>query len=71
MARNCELCGIKTIFYINATSRYFNVDKLLSMKNIIGKREKQSYLKDNRVVCFHCVDENNLMEKFHERRNSM
>jgi hypothetical protein len=63
MAKHCELCGVFTIFYVWASSRHFNADKLMTLKNIIGTRSKKEYLRDGHVVCFHCVEKHKLMDR--------
>jgi hypothetical protein len=62
MAKVCELCNINTIFYIWASSRYFNINKFLTMRDI-SPRDVKNYLKNSHPVCMCCVKKHNLMER--------
>ena len=62
MAKICEVCGTNTIFYIWASSRYFNISKFMVIKNVSPK-SKKDFMKEGHAVCFNCINKHNLMER--------
>lgn len=62
MAKQCEICKVPTIFYIWASSRNFNRNKMLKVFSNLNKMEEIRYQKGDYTVCFHCAEKYKLME---------
>jgi len=60
MAKVCTLCGVNTIFFVWTTSRNFNVEKYLSLKNIHGKQAIREFRASGHPVCLTCFHKHNL-----------
>ncbi len=57
MAKNCYICGDKTIFYIWSTSRNFPREALIRKENIVSRAIIGGIGRDGVPVCIGCYEE--------------
>ncbi len=63
MGKICDMCGTMTMFYVWTTTRYFNINKYLTLKGIVGEKVPSEYKNSGRHVCLSCVHKHDLMDK--------
>jgi len=57
MAKDCYICGNKTIFYVWSTSRNFPKETLIREGNINTKKDMSEIAVEGVPVCFKCNNE--------------
>jgi hypothetical protein len=61
MGKVCAICGTMTMFYTWSTSRYFDINKYLVIKGIVGKQAIKEFKTNGHPICLHCMEKHKLM----------
>jgi len=56
-SRNCYCCGSLTAFFNWSTGRWFPREKLMKIKKITGKMDRNRIFVEGVPICFQCCDE--------------
>jgi len=56
MARDCYICGERTIFYVWTTSRYFPKRELIKLKGLKTKYEQSKISTEGFPICMRCYN---------------